>query len=465
MDLSTLVRSEPVDEVIVLGAGFSKAISSAMPIADELGWRASDRAGIEGPAALDDGWFEMWLSRLAERQPDLTYAENAANAERYARLIEVIYLEIFETQESLQGTGIPDWLYRLVGTLHYRRSKVASFNYDTLVEWALDSRRAWDFQFIGSGDRPEADEPLAGARIGWHDALAGVPPLAGPDRMRDPLVPTFRLLKLHGSVNWYWAPGDASGATLQSWNLRKHDEERRRRYLPGREPFIVPPASAKSGFFDNPVMREVWRRCREALAAAERVHFVGYSLPPTDVLSSSMVGDAIGADTGIVIANPAWESVEERLKSLSPATPQRYPDVEDWSDALAADTSKRLIATARNASVPDAEEVLLAVGWDPQRFTYVSDVSVAGSSVVVAVADPRHHSTAQRANIARLATFVDAAESASSVVVRFANGRESQVIGIDGFGARTGPGEATQILIPADSPHAVGFERRSGPVG
>jgi len=64
--------------VVVLGAGFSRAISTAMPLTDELGRRAVGLLAKEGrrlnASHLTFGpelSFESWLSLLSEEQPQL----------------------------------------------------------------------------------------------------------------------------------------------------------------------------------------------------------------------------------------------------------------------------------------------------------------------------------------------------------------------------------------------------------
>jgi hypothetical protein len=78
----------------------------------------------------------------------------------------------------------------------------------------------------------------------WH-----VPPLAGVLRSEPAnLARSMRLFKLHGSVDWWWAPPDPTVATLLREGIdgrfrapaRLSDDDRRD-FLPGQERFIVPP--------------------------------------------------------------------------------------------------------------------------------------------------------------------------------------------------------------------------------
>ena len=69
---------------------------------------------------------------------------------------------------------------------------------------------------------------------------------------------------------------------------------------------IVPPTTAKSAYFDNPMIRLLWRMAYQATLAADRVFVLGYSLPIADLLVRTMFGDAIrnGRPKSIWIVNP-----------------------------------------------------------------------------------------------------------------------------------------------------------------
>jgi hypothetical protein len=100
--------------VLLLGAGFSRAISSLMPLTDELGadtlgWLS--RSGVDVGARRYKGiGFEAWLSRLAEPQPDLTTAENLANQTLFARVSARLRDVIVERQLAVLQMDPPWWL-------------------------------------------------------------------------------------------------------------------------------------------------------------------------------------------------------------------------------------------------------------------------------------------------------------------------------------------------------------------
>jgi len=102
--------------------------------------------------------------------------------------------------------------------------------------------------------------------------------------LRRPLT-RFRLLKLHGSLNWYWNPGDESGASVARRDLPgvygtplHYTDDDRRRQLPGRGPLIVPPSATKSLYYRNPITREMWQQAALAQpSGGSRLHRL---LPP-----------------------------------------------------------------------------------------------------------------------------------------------------------------------------------------
>jgi hypothetical protein len=249
----------------------------------------------------------MWLSRLAEPQPDLPDYVNANNHALFLQITQALHEVLVERQMRTLKTSPPKWLLRLISTLHATRTTVLTFNYDTLVEKAAE--------MVGLRDWDTGNGVTSGHLV---DHLPPGPPggFWGPDPAQ-----SFRLIKLHGSIDNYWVPGDSTGSTINRWPSlggwkapQPLDDASRRRALPGRTPFIVPPAAAKSSFYNNPLTRELWQAASQALRNAEEVALVGYSLPATDLVASGMLAEAV-AQQGprMVIVNLDPEPVAERL--------------------------------------------------------------------------------------------------------------------------------------------------------
>lgn len=288
---------------VVLGAGFSKAIASSFPTADELGELVRVRAPhamATAPPSFRGGLLERWMSRIAEPQPDLSDAANLQNARDFRIVTDAIHAVIVELEGEVYRDPVPWWLLRLIGLLHATRAAVATFNYDTLLEAAAS--RTFDHQ--------------AGSILSHFSLTDGVPPTPQYGGMFGPIItPTFRLLKLHGSVDTYWVPGDTTGATIARvtdamWHPGRgmsRPDLNLERAAPGRAPFIVPPASAKSALFANPITRQLWRSAAQRFAQSSHIVVIGYSAPLTDIVTSAMLADAqrvSGARLGVVNPDP-----------------------------------------------------------------------------------------------------------------------------------------------------------------
>lgn len=459
------LRSEPVQEVVILGAGFSKALDDVMPTADQLGREAMRRAGVPDLSQATEGWFERWLSRRAEPQPDLSAADNARYNETFLRVVEAIHVLLSERE--LQVTTPPMWLARLTSAWHFRRSTVVTFNYDTLVERAVESLGLWDFAFgLTTEILPAAamrwdPYPTERGRVGWHNVIEDLPPLPAPLRTHEPLAPSFHLLKLHGSLNWYWVPGDSSGGTLNSWYLLISDEIARRRFLPGREPFVVPPAATKTAYFMNPIMREIWSTAASAMRQARELHIVGYSLPMTDLLSSSMIAEGIAASKpSINLVNIDSVVPLKRLEAMTSSKVNFTGSVEEWAGRVVEDASRRVVSQFANAIDFPTEDTLVGVGWQPGVWMYATSAVLDDATLVLTIGDPARILTMQRDEIVPLSRIAELSRGASRAVCRY-GGAESPLVGLDGFGREVGQSTWVQLLIPADSAVTVGFP--SGP--
>ena len=324
-------------DVVLLGAGFSKAVSCQFPLIKDLGQYALDEAGIPQCERPEEGTgFEAWLSRIGEDQPYRSVEENLVARRLFVQMSTAIAGVMRTRQREALREEPLYWLDDLISILHARQATVLSFNYDNVVECAVDGHcltdrtDGWNGRAVTSHDIVDRLPPLPPAilqeelPIEWTvgDQLKDRPP--SPRRDADQVARSLRLLKLHGSLSWYWSPDDETGVTLHRWwppgtfgDLLPEDEEARLRALPGRVPFIVPPTATKSSYLTNLVVREIWGRARTALAEAERLIVIGYSVPPEDQVASGMLADALrGREVEVAIVDPCVEQVKDRLRRL-----------------------------------------------------------------------------------------------------------------------------------------------------
>lgn len=322
-------------EAVILGAGFSCAINGDMPVTDQLGSRAYSAVLERWPhlasaaAVFSSEYpFEVWLSLLAQNLPYLGEAQNRDNAAAFAKIRDAIADALHDAQDEALRHEAPDWLYTLLSVLHHLRAQVVTFNYDGLVEAGVDSIYLGTSGWVSQVDerRPWAGGALEHSRITSWDVLRGQPPM--PPAFygtRPESADTFRLLKLHGSLDWWQVPSDSSGATLNRSHVlptfgdaaRLSDADRRR-YLPARERFLVPPLAVKSSYYTNPMARQLWQDALDALQQARRIALVGYSLPITDSVSSGLLSRAMAHrdDLTVDVVNPDADEVGKRITAL-----------------------------------------------------------------------------------------------------------------------------------------------------
>ena len=368
----------PRRPVFILGAGFSKAIDARMPTSDELGEEVKALLAKNGrplPAELTKGTFEEWLSRLAEDQPDLLEHENLQRRAWFSEISQAV-AQVIEQRESHVrhgGAEPPPWLRSFIGAAHGWRATAITFNYDTLLETGVNLSSFHDFAVIvGSG------------LVRSCDVLGHLPHSAGSSETGR--YSTFRLLKLHGSVNFYRTSGDDVGASLVRWPLEGETHiptpsqadvfkdsmrdnifgrrsytppgkmeapaERQRRVLFGYEPFIVPPAALKSPYYSLTFLRGLWREAREAIAAASHLSLVGYSLPETDLVTVGLLRENLAAGARVFVVNRPNDDTREDVATRAERLLGRdveavHPDSEEavklWATDLAEQRSRETV--------------------------------------------------------------------------------------------------------------------------
>lgn len=316
------------NDVVLLGAGFSKAVSTHFPTLEELGALALERAEIpesERPSSLTN--FETWLTQKSTPQPYLSVKEALESNRAAAAAMDAVAEVLSERQAAALLYGLPEWLDDLLSTLHANEATVLSSNYDNILEAAIDTRRLID----------RASHSANGPHISSHDIVDRMPPLPSailqeeateqerngrPHRHES--AATIRLLKLHGSLSWYIGPHDTTGITLNRWRVPsaavehiEEDEGARRRLLPGRHKFLIPPTGTLEGSNDNLVVREIWTRARKSLLDATRLIVIGYSLPASDQAISGLLAATLGGrGIELVVVDPHARDLTARLTDL-----------------------------------------------------------------------------------------------------------------------------------------------------
>ena len=110
---------------------------------------------------------------------------------------------------------------------------------------------------------------------------------------------TYRLLKLHGSINWYYS-ATKEKTFEQIYLFKGSEEERESKDL---VPVIIPPVLDKTGFFEHSTIKSMWNETKNLLKEAKRVYIIGYSIPQTDLTVKFMLQSYIPEDCEVTIVN------------------------------------------------------------------------------------------------------------------------------------------------------------------
>lgn len=148
---------------------------------------------------------------------------------------------------------------------------------------------------------------------------------------------TVLLLKLHGSLLFRSPNADSKEYALVLKQRPYTFQGRGMRFT------IIPPEYEKP--YDIGMFRDIWNRAFKALARAEHLVFVGYSLPATDAHATALFRAAVRRNRlrGLVVADPDREvrrrirgvvlrAVSERTRVLSLCTLAEFVAVprDEW---------------------------------------------------------------------------------------------------------------------------------------
>lgn len=286
--------------VYILGAGFSKTISDEMPITFELTKLIKQR-NPDIAINLGNMTFEQWLT---VHSTDLPFLENYENTQRRSiseKITESVGDIIAERTDRASSVPCPEWLTELINIWHEEKAVVITLNYDTLVERAVNSANLIDYDGKSTinSENIVHPSPMSGPALVWDDQGEYVD------------NESFQLIKLHGSINWFYSRFDAGVVSAQKLRVRekfngkrtiKHSEKIISEIIGSQDRLIIPPIISKDKFYGTNISNILWRTARKYLKQAEEIIFIGYSLPPEDFVTGQLVKE-IPSGAKIVVAD------------------------------------------------------------------------------------------------------------------------------------------------------------------
>jgi hypothetical protein len=274
-------------KLFLLGAGFSKAVSNHMPVLAEFPELLAEIKSVQHlfgeksayPQTLQAN-FELFLTYLSQPKPWLSEAQNLRNRAAFLELSQAVATLLRDqANKSFDEIGRePRWLAALINHWNGEPCTVISFNYDTLIETVASKFIVGTVTKSLSGLYPI---PLTPANLRVAGVWAGEKSLS------------FKLLKLHGSINWYYSgSSDFAGEPLYVIEPRggisgrhEHEQKDYEAYesVYDKVPLIVPPTLEKQMIHQHESLRRLWSLADEALRRATKIVCIGYSLPESDL--------------------------------------------------------------------------------------------------------------------------------------------------------------------------------------
>ena len=248
-----------------------------------------------------------------------------------------LFCDILGETTNKMGTGNDKKLYKIINSYLKKGIKpekvtIISFNYDIYVERVLA-------QLALSYRKPDLITFLIQCSYELNLPLTDFTRPPKPRMGYFPIIPGIRkggirVLKLHGSLNWYSyypkKPGDlqkmyevhrvlkVSGEKEISSGMLKYQSQQGSLY--GTLPIIIPPIQTKSGIFHSKI-RGLWGHAKRALKNADELIIYGYSCPPFDEDSEKLLHDSIGENQRIKtisIINPNSATCDRYIRLFRP---------------------------------------------------------------------------------------------------------------------------------------------------
>lgn len=343
--------------VVVLGAGASiseMAITNASPLppTDRHFLAIAKECATAKYTKMEDAFDAVWngdepwpiqhqrmeslfsSAFLRVQQTSGTSKEGKNARALYDSLVEMLRDTLSDTTRNAIPVQHKEFLRTIAGC-RPASLDIVSFNYDVLGDRGLlDGAREnhWNWSHRdGYGFRPHTQS-------------------------RPNTPSSYRLLKLHGSMNWYiptpgrtradvyakntpvYVPNPPTKPSTPAWQRRQHRLGHSNKAV---FPLMVPPVFEK-GHQIVGVLRDVWKQASEALSSATIVFVWGYSLPITDYHAEILFAQsARRAKFTLIAINPDREALGRVTDVCGHAWNRWYFDIQHLLGSVPRKTSSR----------------------------------------------------------------------------------------------------------------------------
>lgn len=294
-------------KVFFLGAGFSKAVNGEYPLMSELTTEAlahvqksSAQKHLEELAPQIKQNIESLLTYLSTDLPWKTDTTKYANKSLYCAIVQAlseIFTEYAQYERPTDNRNSVWWKFADKVRRHAWEYNFITLNYDILLEVMLKEVYPVSNGFpIYYADFYSYPMAWIGNRLPSH--TAGFTANNAHSDMP-------KILKLHGSANWFWAGVSPSDILYyRNWSHEESDT-----ITMGLKPYIIPPVLDKSSFYNHIAIHSLWKQAEELLQNADEIYIIGFSFPQTDLAVKYLFQSALRKRTPkIYVVNSAPES-------------------------------------------------------------------------------------------------------------------------------------------------------------
>ncbi len=328
------------NDVFFLGAGFSKAIYETYPTLKELSEYVKNEIQDEEvnpicehykngiPEQLKNN-VEALLSYLSADWPWKNGRQRYENLALYEKIIEKIQLKFLaefisferERKDIEKGIILPDFgddnekiakqffEYILKNNAESTRKDIITLNYDLVCEAAFNRYKTHPNRIY---EEELYQMPIPNVEVRNGNGFWGSYSMPN----------TPHIIKLHGSVNWYWA-GRSPTDVIYYVSKSSFTEVN----LLGLQPCIIPPVMDKTPFYDHAILRGLWETAERKLKKADNIYIIGFSFPPSDLSVRFLFQSALqrtNAPNISIINTDASEKFKENCKDVFGKIPLDY---------------------------------------------------------------------------------------------------------------------------------------------
>ena len=274
----------PIKSVFFFGAGAS--VIEGAPIASKLLTEAFQEFPTDGKVnRVKDFLKDFYLNDCADEETIPTFEEILSPIDICLQKQEQFSDKWnYEKLSELRN----DLIYCICTILH-ERLYTQNIHHQKLVDNLFSNGKNWEYySFVSLNYDILLDNALIRLaeeeRNDYADLDYGIEFRNEGTDWRRPRAKRVYLLKLHGSLNWLYCPTcNTVKITPKEKGVMRiftHSEVCENDFSM-QKALIVPPTWQK--VYDNPYLVSIWLRAEQILRNAERIFFIGYSMPEADI--------------------------------------------------------------------------------------------------------------------------------------------------------------------------------------